>query len=155
MSLLIFKALERKLAIFLTKTEKVWCIYFSSRWVQNTIYSRSYILKRLTTMPVAYTGEMSSIKGVWYKPHYRNHVLLSSPYNLFANCRARARDEKERKKERIRGINQKNPLLCWAIRALFAGQRTFCIALLSSCLCSAAHPSKDVPCNFNETSLLF
>lgn len=59
----------------------------------------SYILKRLTTMPVAYTGEMSSIKGVWYKPHYRNHVLLSSPYNLFANCRARARDEKERKKE--------------------------------------------------------
>lgn len=52
-------------------------------------------------------GRGAVLEGTGAKPHWGNDFFFpSSPYNLFANCRVRARDVKER----IGGISQKNLL---------------------------------------------
>lgn len=65
---------------------------------KHFIQSMSYVLKSLTTMPVTYTGEISSIRGFQYKAHCRNHVFFFISIQLI--CKLHSQNERwERKKE--------------------------------------------------------
>lgn len=105
----------------------------------------SYILKKSHHTASDIYWETSSIRGFEYKPHHRNHVLffLKSLYNLFANCRARVRDEKELE-ELIRKIYSPAEQL-----EHYLLDKEL-LALLSSCLCWGVEQNKDVPCNLKK-----